>query len=247
MRLKGKNVLVTGGANGIGRALVEGFLGEGASVVFSYLNDRDSAECVVAQAPEQVSALQCNLGDRQQARELVRSAIHTLGSIDVMVNNVGAFSRHAFVDLTDAALDEVMQVNLHSPFLMTQAVARHMIEHGTRGSLIHISSLSAVRARSRMVHYQASKAGLNAFSEGVAFELGEYGIRSNVISPGLTATKANSDQHGTETWQRRSCGIPLARTGVPQDYVGAAVFLASAESAWITGANLMVDGGMSTF
>ncbi|NER59704.1 SDR family oxidoreductase [Pseudomonas sp. MAFF212428] len=112
---------------------------------------------------------------------------------------------------------------------------------------MHISSLSAVRARSRMVHYQASKAGLNAFSEGVAFELGEYGIRSNVISPGLTATKANSDQHGTETWQRRSCGIPLARTGVPQDYVGAAVFLASAESAWITGANLMVDGGMSTF
>ncbi|NER59705.1 SDR family oxidoreductase [Pseudomonas sp. MAFF212428] len=134
MRLKGKNVLVTGGANGIGRALVEGFLGEGASVVFSYLNDRDSAECVVAQAPEQVLALQCNLGDRQQARELVRSAIHTLGSIDVMVNNVGAFSRHAFVDLTDAALDEVMQVNLHSPFLMTQAVARHMIEHGTRAA-----------------------------------------------------------------------------------------------------------------
>lgn len=253
MKLDGRKILISGGSNGIGRALVEGFLEEGATVFFSYLNDSASAEAICSWGQlgsrERIHAMHCDLADSGQAQGLVEQAIKTLGHIDVLVNNAGAFSRQAFLDITELELQRVVGVNLISTLLISRQVARHMVGCGRPGSLIHISSLSAQRARSRMVHYQASKAALNAMSEGMALELGEHGIRSNVISPGLTETQANRDQwQGTpHLWRERAVDIPLGRAGHPRDYVGAAVLLASDDSQWITGANIRVDGGMATF
>lgn len=252
MRLKGKNILISGGSNGIGRALVEGFRQEGASVFFSYLNDAESAERLCTDSAAlpvgRICAMRCDLADPYEAQAWVVQAIETFGHIDVLVNNAAAFSRSAFLDITEDELSKVMGVNLINTFLISQTVTRDMVKQGVQGSLIHISSLSAIRARSRMVHYQCSKAGLNAMSEGIAFELGKHGIRSNVISPGLTATQANRDQWQLDipAWQRRATDVPLQRAGVPEDFVGASVFLASDESRWITGANIMIDGGMAT-
>ncbi|WP_409488826.1 SDR family NAD(P)-dependent oxidoreductase [Pseudomonas promysalinigenes] len=253
MKLKGTKILVTGGSNGIGRALVEGFIEEGATVFFSYLNDAASARAICqSKTPSGSSntyAMACDLADHNQAKQLVEQAISTLGHIDVLVNNAAAFAREAFLDISQLALQRVIGVNVVNTLLISQQVAQHMVSCNRPGSLIHISSLSAVRARSRMVHYQASKAALNAMSEGIAFELGAYGIRSNVISPGLTETHANRDQWKgrAELWRERSADIPLGRAGLPRDYLGAAVLLASDDSRWISGANIRVDGGMATF
>ncbi|MDN6875419.1 SDR family oxidoreductase [Pseudomonas citronellolis] len=252
MRLKGKNILVSGGSNGIGRAIVEGYRKEGASVFFSYLNDAESADRVCknssAYSTGGIWKMRCDLANSHEAQAWVTKAIETLSHIDVLVNNAAVFSRHAFLDITNDEFSRVMKVNITNTFLVSQAVTRHMMKQGIQGSLIHISSLSAKRARSRMVHYQCSKAALNAMSNGIAYELGKYGIRSNVISPGLTATQANQDQwkEDYKAWQRRAVDIPLQRTGVPEDFVGAAVFLASDESHWVTGANIMIDGGIAT-
>ncbi|MCO7535987.1 SDR family oxidoreductase [Pseudomonas shirazica] len=253
MKLKGKKILVTGGSNGIGRALVQGFLEEGASVFFSYFSDAISADVICREAAlggdGRAHAMACNIADQSQAKQLVEQAITTLGHIDVLVNNAGVFARQAFLEITEHELQRVISVNLINAMLISQQVARHMVSCETPGSLIHISSLSAQRARSRMVHYQASKAALNAMSEGIALELGEYGIRSNVISPGLTETQANRDQWGDspDLWRVRAADIPLGRAGLPHDYLGAAVLLASDDSQWISGANIRVDGGMATF
>lgn len=253
MKLVGKRVLISGGSNGIGRALVEGFLGEGATVVFSYRSDAAGAEEICSSMSSsngnRVHAVRCDLAERGQAIALVDQAIEVLGHIDVLVNNAAAFARQSFLDITEPELQRVIDVNLISTLVMSREVARHMVAQGRAGSLIHISSLSAKRSRSRMVHYQASKAALNAMSEGIAFELGEYGIRSNVIAPGLTETQANRDQweRAPALWHERASGIPLRRAGRPSDYLGAAVLLASEDSQWITGATITVDGGMATF
>lgn len=253
MRLSGKKILVSGGSNGIGRALVEGFLQEGAIVLFSYLRDSASAQeiCRIANSGATVCAhaIRCDLTDYDQAKQLVDHAISSLGQIDVLVNNTGVFAREAFLEITEEETHRVIGVNLLSALLVSQRVARHMVNDSRPGSLIHISSLSAERARSQMVHYQASKAALNAMSEGIAYELGKYGIRSNVISPGLTATHANRDQwqNNPNVWRERAADIPLARVGLPSDYLGVALLLASDESQWISGANIRVDGGMATF
>lgn len=138
-----------------------------------------------------------------------------------------------------------MAVNLRFPFFATQAYAARMRGAGIGGSIINISSISATKAISAMAHYQCSKAGLVLLTRSTAYELAPFNIRVNTISPGLTATKANANQwrDKPDLWRERGKDIPLGRPGRPEDLAGAAVFLASDESAWMTGGELVVDGG----
>lgn len=251
MRLTGKRAVVTGGSNGIGRAIVEAFAAEGASVLFTFRADQQAALAVSAAVEGRGGrawAIPLDAARLGAAEELLEAAVETLGGIDVLVNNAATTTRTAFLDITAAQYAAVLDVNLRFPFFLTQLVARHMKDAGVRGSIVNVSSVSGTSAISRMAHYQCSKAGLDMLTRGAAYELAPFGIRVNGIAPGLTATKANRNQWEGDPalWESRTRDIPLGRPGVPADHAGAAVFLASDESAWMTGARLVIDGGDST-
>ncbi len=247
-RLDGKRAVVTGGSNGIGRGITEAFIEEGAAVLFTAYSDVESAEKLVEKwraRDASIGFVPLDAGEQQNVGALHEAAISFLGGVDILVNNAATMTRSLFLDISEQEYDRIMSVNLRFPFFMTQCLARHMIDHGIAGSIINVSSISDSSAVSKMAHYQCSKAGLTMLTRGAAYELAAHGIRVNTIAPGLTATNANRNQWegNPELWRQRSENIPLGRPGVAADHAGAAVFLASDESSWMTGATLVIDGG----
>lgn len=252
-RLDGLGILVTGGSSGIGLGLVRGFLEQGAEVVFTHSAasslKRPKVKTLLAEFPR-VRTLEVDFSNTFDADKLMATAARQIDRpIQVLVNNAATFSRTKLVEMDKSTLDQSLSVNVAAPFLLVVAFAKNLIRENLRGSIIHMSSLSARVARSEMAAYQCSKAALEMLSKSAAYELGKFGIRSNVIAPGLTETEANEDQRiqTPEIWSRRASGIPLGRAGVPCDYVGTAVYLASDESEWVTGACISVDGGHGAF
>ncbi len=247
-RLEGKRAVVTGGSNGIGRAITEAFVDAGATVLFTAYSDTGSAEELVERKRAQeasIGVVQLDAGERESVDVLHEAAISFLGGVDILVNNAATMTRSLFLDISEEEYDRIMEVNLRFPFFVTQRFARHMIDSGISGSIINVSSISDSSAVSKMAHYQCSKAGLTMLTRGAAYELAGQGIRVNTIAPGLTATNANRNQwqEDPDLWRQRSQNIPMGRPGVAADHAGAAVFLASDESSWMTGATLVIDGG----
>lgn len=251
MRLAGKRALVTGGSSGIGRAIVLGFAREGASVAFTYCSREDEARATaesVRAFDREGYPIQADFRQPDVSETAFGVACERLGAVDILVNNAAIITRTPFTELTQKELDSVLSVDFTSPFLLTQLFCRARIAVGEPGSIVNVSSVSATRAISRMAHYQSAKAALSMLSRSVAYEMAPHGIRSNTISPGLTATGANRDQWegDPELWASRGEPIPVGRAGVPEDHVGAAIYFASDESSWVTGAELVIDGGQST-
>jgi NAD(P)-dependent dehydrogenase (short-subunit alcohol dehydrogenase family) len=249
-RLQNKNAVITGASHGIGRGIALAFAREGANLVFTYRNDSAAAQALVDQLTSgetRAAAAQIDGNDLGAIDVLLQLAESFLGTVDVLVNNVGVTTRTSFCDITPQEYDYVLTANLKFPFFLSQRVARHMIARKIRGSIINVSSVSAFKAVSKMAHYQCSKAGLSMLTKSLAYELAPYNIRVNTLSPGLTATQANRSQWegDPELWKLRTKDIPLGRPGVPDDHGGAAVFLASDEASWMTGGDLVIDGGDS--
>jgi NAD(P)-dependent dehydrogenase (short-subunit alcohol dehydrogenase family) len=248
MRLEGKKAIVTGGSSGIGRAIALGFGAEGADVVISYMSGRKAAEEVIAQIQgrgRRATAFKVDLARREEIPSFVEKALEFLGVVHILVNNAGILPRTPFLEITPAELERVFNLNLVAPFLLTQTVAGEMIRRKIRGNIINVSSISDHVSVAGLAHYQCSKAGLTMLTRGAAYELAPAGIRVNAIAPGLTATGLNQDLRETKMaeWQSRSSEIPMGRTGVPEDHVGAAIFLATEEASWITGTCMPIDGG----
>jgi len=251
-RLSGKKAVVTGGSNGIGRAIVTAFAREGADVLFTTHEDIAAAEAVVREGEacgSRLHFIQMDAADLDNVPRLHREALAFLGRVEILVNNAAVISRTGFLDITPEQYRRVLDVNLQFPFFSIQLFAQHMIAEKVCGSIINISSVSAFKAVSRMAHYQCSKAALSMLGKSAAGELAPHGIRVNTLSPGLTATKTNRNQWegDPELWKSRGQNIPMGRAGMAQDHAGAAVFLASDESAWMTGADLVIDGGEAVF
>lgn len=253
MRLKDSTVFLTGGSSGIGLAITKGFLEEGANVAFTYRGSdslkRPNVKGLLSQFPN-AYPIAADFLTTINIQDLIDNVTDHFGiPVNVLVNNAAAFSRKTFIDTTKEILKEILDVNLVTPFMLISEFSKKLITCKKSGSIINISSLSASMARSKMAAYQCSKAGLEMLSTSVAYELAPYNIRSNIIAPGLTETPANQEQreHQSEVWSQRSESIPLRRTGQPEDYIGAAVYLASEESCWVTGAKIIIDGGMSAF
>lgn len=246
--LAGKTALVTGGSNGIGAAIARAYAGAGAHVVFSFRQASDNADRIAAELTAlgvEARAFQADFALAGAADRLWREALTLTGQIDVLVNNAGAITRSEFLQITQDELERIMTVNFYAPWQLSRLFADHVIGRKAAGSIINISSVSAHRAVSRMPHYQCSKAALNMLTKSIAYELAPHGIRANSISVGLTRTNTNRNQWEgqPEVWRQRSQGIPLGRTGVPEDFAGLAVLLASDASSWITGADIVADGG----
>ncbi len=247
-RLAGRRAVVSGGSNGIGRAIAESFAREGADLFFTALDDDEAAQnarTAFRRFGVWADYILLDAAEPDSATRLIIEATSALGLVDILVNNAGTATRTEFLDVRPEEYERIMAVNLRFPFFAIQKFAARLCAAGTGGSVINISSISATKAVSRMAPYQCSKAGLSMLTRGVAVELARFAIRINTISPGLTATKSNSSQwrDNPDLWRERGKDIPLGRTGVPGDIAGAAVFLASDESAWMTGGDVVVDGG----
>ena len=246
MKLQGKVALVTGGSRSIGRAIALAFAREGANVAVNYVRNTAAAESAAREVEalgRRALAVKADTSQRAQVHAMVEEVTGRLGPIDVVVNNAGVQKRVFFLDLEEADWDWMLGVNLKGCFLVGQAVAARMKERG-KGRIINVASEAGGAPAQRMTAYCVSKAGVIMLTKCMALELAQYGIRVNALAPGLTRTDINRKDLEDETFLKlRLSRIPLGRVLSPEDLVGGAVFLASADSDMMTGMVLQVDGG----
>ncbi len=248
MRLRGKTAIVTGAARGIGQAIALRFGQEGARIaVVDWLvaDGRETARRIEA-AGGQAMFIRADVSDSRQVQAMVEKVAQQWGAIDILVNDAGICPFDSFLDMPEALWEQVLDVNLKGCFLCSQAVAKVMVEQGVRGRIIAVSSISGEFGGSLQAHYCASKAGVNLLIKSMAISLGPHGITCNAILPGTVETDltrhALADPAVRDYWSKRA---PLGRVGLPEDIAGPALFFAGDDSAWCTGALLVVDGGTS--
>jgi NAD(P)-dependent dehydrogenase (short-subunit alcohol dehydrogenase family) len=240
-----RNVLVTGGAGRIGAAITAAFAALGDRVVATDRSDAGLA-ATASRAAGAITPITADIADEREVERLVASAIETLGRIDILVNCAGIFPNTPVVEMTTAEWDLVYNVNLRAPFMLSRAVARHMLDRGVRGSLVNISSGAGSSARTGGSHYCGSKAALEMLTQVLAIELGPQGIRVNAVAPGLILDEVLQPPipEGTSPYVASLLnGIPLRRTGRPEDIAEAVVFLCSEQATWISGTIFGVNGG----
>jgi glucose 1-dehydrogenase len=248
MRLSGKNALVTGSDQGIGRAIAIEFAREGADVVINYLASRQHADetCRQIQAlGRRAPTLQADVGRADQARKLVEDSIVALGSLDILVNNAGIEKRAPFLEITEENYRAVLDVDLGGPFFLAQSFARHLRDTRRGGAIINISSVHEALPFPHFTTYCMAKGGLKMMMRNLAIELASCGITVNNISPGAIETPINRELlNNPKELAALQSNIPMRRIGKPEDVAHAAVFLASSEASYITGTSVVVDGGL---
>lgn len=245
MKLKNKVAIITGGAKGIGEAIARLFASEGAFVVIADI-DYDSAYKLSKQIGNSSLALKVDVSSKNDVENMIKAVIDKYNKIDILVNNAGIQTEKSFLDLTEEEWRKVLDVNLSGAFFCSQAVAKEMIRRRVDGVIVNISSIHGYIPRAKKVHYDASKAGLIMLTKETALELAVYNIRVNCIAPGIIDTPMNKELlQDPETKKKMEQRVPLKRIGKPEDVAKLALFLASDDSAYITGAVIPVDGGLA--
>jgi NAD(P)-dependent dehydrogenase (short-subunit alcohol dehydrogenase family) len=241
-RFLGRVAIVTGGSNGIGRAVTAALVTEGASVLVCDLVDSGHFD-----GEERVATLTGDVADDGFGPAAVATAIERFGRVDVLVNDAASYPDGTLLEMPAEGWDRVFRVNVTGSFLMCQAFARHCVTSGAGGAIVSISSGSARSPRPGGAAYSASKAALETMSKVFAMELGAHGIRVNVVAPGYIDVRGWSDafpdRAPDDLRAALVTGIPLGVAGDPRDIAAAVLFLASDDAAHITGAVLDVDGG----
>lgn len=244
-RLSGKNALITGASKGIGAAIARAFAAEGARVAVNYAADQDNAEKLVAEierAGGTARAIQGSVTDLDDIERMYATVTESFGPLDVLVNNAAAYDMSAIEDVSPAEFRHHFETNVLGPLLMTQQALGRFTG---RGCVINVSSAIVFSPAAQTALYSGSKAALNMVSAVLAVELGARGIRVNTLAPGVTET----ERHRVSSWDADIVSAivartPLGRIGLPADIAPAAVFLASDEASWVTGAVLQVSGGL---
>jgi len=251
-RFRDSGVVVTGGAQGIGKGIVEGFLREGARVAVADLDgDRAAATAQQLEDLGKVFAVQCDVTSRSAVEEMIATSLERLGRIDVLVNNAGVASMGLCTDLTDEQWDLVMDVNVRGVFLCTQAVLPHMLDRGS-GSIVNTGSEAGLQPHPLVTHYCAAKAAAIMFTRAVALEVAPA-VRVNAVCPGTVNTDMMARNYVSETALTGASReeieealvreTPMRRLQTPQDIASAVLFLASDDASEITGHALNVSGG----
>ncbi len=237
-----KVVIVTGAAKGIGRGIAHTFAKDGYNVVVS---DIDHEECLkvvseIEGMEKKAIAISCDVSVKSEVDAMIAATIEKFGRIDVLVNNAGIFPFQPFTEMSEADWDKVIDVNLKSIFLCTQASLKHMKE-GSK--IVNISSIAGAIGFSGLTHYCGSKAGLDGMIRALAIELAEKKINVNNVAPGAIETPGATGALDEETKKQYIATIPAGRMGTPEDIAAATLFLASDGADYITGQTLIVDGG----
>jgi len=253
-RLAGRAALLTGAGGGIGHAVAEAYLEAGAQCVLSDLGDpAPAAAASLERHREAATWISCDITDRGQIENLVDQTSSRLGRIDILFNNAGVFDMAPLLDSDEAMYERLFDVNVKGMFFTMQAVARSMVEAGTGGKIINVASQAGRRGEALVSHYCATKAAVISYTQSAALALAPHHINVNGIAPGVIDTPMWDTVDGLFAryedkpvgQKRREVGdaVPLGRMGQPADLAGAAVFLASADSDYITAQTLNVDGG----
>ncbi|MDN2566661.1 SDR family oxidoreductase [Aquibium sp. A9E412] len=247
--LSGRTALVTGAGGGIGAGIARRLAAAGAAVALHYNASRAAAERLaeeIGAAGGRAAAFAADIADPAACPALLGAVAERLGEPDILVNNAGVQPVEAFEAIAPDSLRAMMDANLGGPFALVQAFAARLAEAGDRpGAVVNIASIEGLQPAPGHSHYAASKAALIMFTRAAAMELGPRGIRVNAVSPGLIHRDGIEEgwPEGVARWR---AAAPLGRLGRPEDIGDAVLFLASDAARWITGANLVVDGGVGT-
>jgi NAD(P)-dependent dehydrogenase (short-subunit alcohol dehydrogenase family) len=253
VKLEGKTALVTGGGTGIGAAIAERFVAEGARVCITGRR-HERLEQAAAHYPDSVLACPGDVSAYEDVQRMVAATVAFGGGIDILVNNAASDVYGRITEIGPDDWQRVLDVNLTGPFLLMREVLPHMIEAGG-GSIINIASIGGLRCMPGSPAYGTSKAGLIHLTKAVALDYGPEGVRCNVVCPGATRTEmfeetigeiAKAQRGSVESiLQRFSSPAPLRRVSTPSEMAGACVFLAGEDSSFMTGAVLVIDGGVN--
>ncbi len=248
MRLKGKTAIITGGAEGIGKAYASGYVKEGARVVIADINETaaKALEQEIQSVGLEAMALKTDVSSVADVNNMVEQTLARFGKIDILLNNAGKFQRNPAVrmnvwEMDPGEWDKVIAVNLTGVFLCCRAVIPHMIKQKS-GKIINVASSLAFFGTTEFSHYVASKGGVVGFTRAICREVGQYNINVNTLCPGYTLS-GDPATTGAAAKLLEVNSRALKRAEYPQDLVGTAVYLASADSDFMTGQALVVDGG----
>ena len=244
--LKGKSGIVTGGGSGIGKGIAMGLVQAGAEIVIAGRRREKLEETAreIRQFGGPVIPVQVDVSKMRDIKGLVDRAVREFAKIDFLFNNAGTIRRNPSEDFLEEDWDEVINTNLKGPFFLAQAVARVMISQKRKGKIINTSSLIAVQGGKRVPAYAASKGGISQLTKSMANDWAKYNILVNAIGPGWVNTELTEPlRQNKERFAEITGRIPLGRWADPGELAGAAVFLASDASDYITGQTIYVDGG----
>jgi len=241
--LKGKNVLVTGGASGIGQATAARFLEEGCAVCVLD-RSREARERVATELSALTAVIDADVSNLEQVQAAAGEAIERMGSIDVVINNAGISIRHDFLDITEKEWDEVLGVNLKGVFHVAQTTARHMMDKGS-GVILNTASTGGSHGYPHYADYCASKGGVIALTQTMALELAPV-VRVNAISPGYVLTPMQRAEYTDEMLDAVNRKIPMGRHAKPEEIAALFAFLASEDAAFATGQVYVMDGAETT-
>jgi len=240
--LKGKGVLVTGGASGIGAATAARFLEEGAKVC---ILDRDAAarERASREMPGLTAAIGADVSKLADVQAAFREAIAKMGAVDVVINNAGISIRHKFLDTTPEEWERVIGVNLTGVFYIAQTAAKHMYERGS-GAILQTASTNGMFGNPLYADYNATKAGVISLTQSMALELAPR-VRVNAVAPGYVLTPMQRAEYTDEMLAEVNAKIPIGRHAKPEEIAGLFAFLASDDAEYITGQVIAMDGGLT--
>ncbi|CDX17718.1 Sorbitol dehydrogenase [Mesorhizobium sp. ORS 3324] len=252
MKLKDKVAVVTGGAQGIGAAIVRGFVAEGAQVVIADVST-DKADALARELGSQASAIRLDVRDLASIEAMVDSLTRTHGGIDILVNNAAVFDMGPLLEISEKSFDLQFSVNVKGLLFTLQAVAKSMVAQGRKGKIINMASQAGRRGEALVAVYCATKAAVISITQSAGLALIKHGINVNGIAPGVVDTPMWDQVDALfaryenlpigEKKRQVGLAVPAGRMGDPDDYRGAAVFLASSDSDYVVAQTLNVDGG----
>jgi 2-dehydro-3-deoxy-D-gluconate 5-dehydrogenase len=241
--LTGKVALVTGANTGIGQAIAVALAQAGADVAVAGRSEPTETLAAISATGRKAVNIKADLSSTEHLQRVVDETLAGLGRIDILVNNAGIIRRADLLEFSEEDWDAVTDTNLKSLFFLSQLAARHMVGRGS-GKIINIASLLSFQGGIRVPSYAAAKSGVGGVTKAMANELAPKGVQVNAIAPGYISTNNTAALQGDETRNRQILErIPTGRWGMPEDIAGAAVFLASSASNYVTGQVLAVDGG----
>lgn len=239
--LNGKTAIVTGGAAGIGNAVVDMFLRKGAKVVIADLSNK--TEDIAARFGKNCMGISGNVLDKNYRETVVKKAVDTFGGIDILVNSAGVVFLESAESISEDDWDKTLDINLKASFLMAQCVGNKMIELKKGGVIVNLASQAGLIALDKHVAYCASKGGVIAMTKVLAYEWAEFGIRCNAVSPTVVLTELGKKAWAGEVGEAMKKQIPAKRFAMPEEIAACILFLASDAAGMITGENLVIDGG----